>query len=279
MTRPNDESGLNAARWWNEKGKEEFERLEFLQKELMASIKKPLNGPEKEEDDEDMGPPDLPEDDEDMGPPDIDEEDEDALEPSDREMDMQSRMDTRRQQAVRRPRLRNQASSRMKYGENRDTMGKSLRAELELKRAFSPEKRRDLAKGGMALPDGSFPIVTEEDLKNAIMAYGRAKSKAAAKRHIMKRARALKRADLIPDAWGKKDAKSMPGGSYADTDMPMSMPKKKKKLRYGEKEHEAAEMEDDEMTSPMSREELMNRIFKKKKKKPAMPEKGEDDDA
>ena len=273
MTRPNDENGQDAANWWNQKGKDELEELEFLQKEMMAAMKKkPSMGPDEEE--EDMGPPDLPEDDEDMGPPDLPEDDEMAMEPTDREMDMQDRMNGRRERAMRRPRMRARANRMMGSGAPREAMSKALRAEMELKRAFSPEKRRDLAKGGMALSDGSFPIVTEEDLKNAIMAFGRAKSKAAAKRHIMKRARALKRSDLIPESWGKKDAKGM--GYGGGMGMPMEMPKKKKKLRYGEKEADMAEMEDDEMTSPMSREELMDRIFKKKKKKPMMNESAEE---
>lgn len=74
-------------------------------------------------------------------------------------------------------------------------------AELALKRAFSDERRMDLAKEGMALPDGSYPIVTEADLRNAIQAFGRAKDKEAAKKHIMKRARALKLESLIPANW------------------------------------------------------------------------------
>lgn len=273
MTRPNDSSGQDAANWWNENGEKELEELEFLQKEMMAAMKKkPSMGPDEEDDD--MGPPDLPEDDEDMGPPDIPEDDEMmeddemAIEPTDREMDMQDRMNRRREMAMRRPRMRSRAKRMMGSGMPRETMSKALRAEMELKRAFSPEKRRDLAKGGMALPDGSFPIVTEGDLKNAIMAFGRAKNRAAAKRHIMKRARALKRTDLIPEKWGKKDAKGM--GYAGGMGMPMEMPKKKKKLRYGEKEADMAEMEDNELTSPMSREELMDRVFKKKKKKPMM---------
>lgn len=74
-------------------------------------------------------------------------------------------------------------------------------AELYFKRMFSDERREDLAKRGMALPDGSYPIENEEDLKNAIQAYGRAKDKEAAKAHIMKRARALGKEDLIPQNW------------------------------------------------------------------------------
>ena len=262
MTLPKNPDGQDAANWWNEQSKDDLEQLEFLQKEMMRAMKKPMMGPEDEE--EDMGPPDLPEDDEDMGPPDLPEEDDMALEPTPREMDMQDRMNNRRSRAMRRPRMRNRANRMMKSGEPRNTMSKALRAEMELKRAFSPDKRRELAKEGMALPDGSFPIVTASDLENAIMAFGRAKNKSSAKRHIIKRARALKRTDLIPETWGKKDAK---GGMYG-TPMDMEMPKKKKKLRYGEKEADMAEMEDDEMTSPMSREELMDRVFKKKKKKP-----------
>jgi hypothetical protein len=61
--------------------------------------------------------------------------------------------------------------------------------------------RERAAKRGYALPDGSFPIANEADLKKAIKAYGRAKDKAAAQRHIKKRARALNRADLIPEDW------------------------------------------------------------------------------
>lgn len=74
-------------------------------------------------------------------------------------------------------------------------------AEIALKRAFSEDKRTAMAKEGTALPDGSFPIASEEDLRNAIQAFGRAKDKEAAKRHIMKRAKALGKEKLIPANW------------------------------------------------------------------------------
>jgi hypothetical protein len=74
-------------------------------------------------------------------------------------------------------------------------------AEIALKRAFSDESREELANSGMALPDGSYPIKTEVDLKNAIQAFGRAKDKEAAKRHIMKRAKALGLEKLVPSNW------------------------------------------------------------------------------
>ena len=77
-------------------------------------------------------------------------------------------------------------------------------ADLALKRLYDEEARTAMAEAGEALPDGSFPIKDEDDLKNAIQAYGRASDKKAAKAHIMKRAAALGKEDLIPENWTKK---------------------------------------------------------------------------
>lgn len=74
-----------------------------------------------------------------------------------------------------------------------------------LNREFSQEERDRLAKSGEAMPDGSFPIVTKEDLSNAIQAVGRASDPEAAKRHIKKRAKALGAEDQIPDSWNAFD--------------------------------------------------------------------------
>lgn len=74
-------------------------------------------------------------------------------------------------------------------------------AEIALKRAFSDDKRMQMAEEGSALPDGSYPIASHSDLKNAIAAYGRAKDKEAAKRHIMKRAKDLEMEEMIPASW------------------------------------------------------------------------------
>jgi hypothetical protein len=63
-------------------------------------------------------------------------------------------------------------------------------------------ERRGLAKDGKALPDGSFPIASEEDLLKAIKAYGRAQDKAKAKRFIIRRARELKKVSDLPAEWG-----------------------------------------------------------------------------
>jgi DNA-binding ferritin-like protein len=70
--------------------------------------------------------------------------------------------------------------------------------------AYIPESVREkAAEKGQALPDGSYPIRNVKDLKNAIQAYGRSKpaKRAAVRNHIMKRAKALGRADLIPDTF------------------------------------------------------------------------------
>lgn len=74
-------------------------------------------------------------------------------------------------------------------------------AEFALKAAYTDTDREEMANTGLALPDGSYPIANEEDLKNAIQAYGRAKDKAKAKAHIMKRAMELELEDLIPESW------------------------------------------------------------------------------
>lgn len=63
--------------------------------------------------------------------------------------------------------------------------------------------REKLAGEGKALPDGSYPIRNVAELKDAIQAYGRSKpgKRAAVRRHITKRARALKKTDLVPEEW------------------------------------------------------------------------------
>jgi hypothetical protein len=77
----------------------------------------------------------------------------------------------------------------------------------EEKRDYSEETRMQMAEEGMALPDGSYPIKDRGDLQNAIQAFGRAKDKEKAKKHIMKRARELDAEDMIPESWtqGKTD--------------------------------------------------------------------------
>src|SRR6184192_1463329 len=42
----------------------------------------------------------------------------------------------------------------------------------ETRRTFTADQRKALAKKGAAMPDGSFPIENEQDLRNAIQAVG-----------------------------------------------------------------------------------------------------------
>jgi uncharacterized protein len=72
-------------------------------------------------------------------------------------------------------------------------------------REFSTAERQKLSKSGAAMPHGGFPIKSEQDLRNAIRAIGRAKNPAAAKAHIKKRARALGLSKLIPSSWGDSE--------------------------------------------------------------------------
>ena len=74
------------------------------------------------------------------------------------------------------------------------------------KREYTQAERELAGDRGEALPDGSYPIKTVGDLKNAIQAIGRAKDPAKVKAHIKTRAKALGREDLIPDKWKGADA-------------------------------------------------------------------------
>ena len=77
--------------------------------------------------------------------------------------------------------------------------------EAEEKRLYGTEKRQEMAKEGIAMPDGGYPIKDRADLENAIQAFGRAKDKDATKAHIRKRAADLDLTDLLPEAWGAEE--------------------------------------------------------------------------
>jgi hypothetical protein len=72
------------------------------------------------------------------------------------------------------------------------------------KRDVSDKERQALAEKGKAMPDGSYPISTVADLKNAISSYGRAKNPDAVKAHIIAQAKALNAEDQLPASWGVK---------------------------------------------------------------------------
>lgn len=94
----------------------------------------------------------------------------------------------------------------MEAAEQVAAMRAAITASVSQFRDYTEETREKYAEEGKALPDGSFPIENEEDLKRAIKAHGRAKDIELAKRHIKKRARALGREDLIPEEWSSKTA-------------------------------------------------------------------------
>lgn len=72
------------------------------------------------------------------------------------------------------------------------------------KREFSGKERDAAAESGAAMSDGSYPIKNASDLRNAARLVGRAKNPAAAKAHIISRARALGLTDQLPDGWLNK---------------------------------------------------------------------------
>lgn len=86
--------------------------------------------------------------------------------------------------------------------------------------AVSAEARRRSANKGHALPDGSYPIRHRGELAKAIKAFPRGagnngKTKADIKNHILRRARALKAADAIPESW-KANAVTASAGEEQD---------------------------------------------------------------
>lgn len=93
--------------------------------------------------------------------------------------------------------------SRVRRDAELSSRSDALMARMESFGYVSKKTREQAAESGEALPDGSYPIRNETDLKNAIRAYGRAKDSERSKvrKHIMKRARALGKADLVPSEW------------------------------------------------------------------------------
>lgn len=67
---------------------------------------------------------------------------------------------------------------------------------------YTAEERRRMADSGAAMSDGSFPIKDLFDLRDAVGLWGNGKDPAAAKRHIIKRARELGLVDKLPESWG-----------------------------------------------------------------------------
>ena len=72
----------------------------------------------------------------------------------------------------------------------------------EWRAKYNAEELKDAAAKGHAMPDESYPIKDEDDLKKAIKAVGRGNADHdTIRKHIMARAKALKLSKLIPDNW------------------------------------------------------------------------------
>ena len=69
------------------------------------------------------------------------------------------------------------------------------------KRDYSAATRERMEIEGTAMRYGSFPLANETDLRNAIQSVGRAANYDAARRHIIRRARALGLVELLPEDW------------------------------------------------------------------------------
>jgi hypothetical protein len=76
----------------------------------------------------------------------------------------------------------------------------ALESELHLKRAYANVDMEQMVADGMAMPNGSFPILTSEDLEHAVRINYRMKS-VELQDHIERRAKQLDRSDLIPAEW------------------------------------------------------------------------------
>jgi len=96
-------------------------------------------------------------------------------------------------------------------GKPAEDAGKTATDDVE-KRTFTAEERKDAAASGAAMKDGSYPIENTSDLENAIRAFGRAKNKPAAKRHIIRRAKALGATDKLPADWRGSTKKAEDAG-------------------------------------------------------------------
>lgn len=85
------------------------------------------------------------------------------------------------------------------------------------KREFSADERSAAADSGAAMPDGSFPIKSKQDLHNAMQAIGRAKNPSEVKAHIRARAKALGLESELSDAFKKADEDINPAGAAGTT--------------------------------------------------------------
>lgn len=108
----------------------------------------------------------------------------------------------------------------------RDLLTTLLDRGAVVKRDFTDDQRAEMAERGEAMADGSFPIANAGDLRNALRLYFRADDPAKAKRHIIARAKALGRTDLLPQSWGVTKAEPMKEAPVPDPDPKVDPTKK-----------------------------------------------------
>lgn len=71
---------------------------------------------------------------------------------------------------------------------------------------WTHDERKQAAKDGHAMPDGSFPIKKAKDVQDAVDDWGRAGAKPSVKEHIQSRAKALDCEHHLPMDWQSKKA-------------------------------------------------------------------------
>lgn len=95
-----------------------------------------------------------------------------------------------------------------------------------MKRSVSTSERKNLADKGEANSDGSFPIASKGDLKNAIQAFGRSKNPGKTKALIIRRAKALGATSMLPESWNvSKSTDDNEGGAPVETPTPVPIRK------------------------------------------------------
>ncbi|MGH3378312.1 MAG: hypothetical protein ACRDP6_26675 [Actinoallomurus sp.] len=109
------------------------------------------------------------------------------------------------------------------------------------KRDFSAEERHAATDSGAAMPDGSFPIKSREDLHNAMQAIGRAKDPSAVKAHIRSRAKSLGLESELSDAFKKNDNPESASSADQPTMTPEQIEQLKKDAEQAAKRAERAE--------------------------------------
>lgn len=124
--------------------------------------------------------------------------------------------------------------------------------EAETREKYSTDDRKKLAAKGHAMKDGSYPIVDEEDLHNAIHAVGRGKNNShdAIRAHIKKRASAMGKTAMLPEEW--TDGPSSPPVSSSNSVEDNSEIRADSKSKADSDEDED---EDDDQTTDSSTEE------------------------